>query len=183
MRLIETPLQGVYILERSPLSDHRGSLERMYCDAEMLEALGTRTLRQINRTVTGKAGTVRGLHFQRPPHAELKVITCMAGKVYDVAVDLREGSPTFLKYHAEVLDGGEPRSLIIPEGCAHGFQTLTADCEMLYFHTASYARDFEAGVHPMDPAVRIAWPLPVSDLSDRDRSHPPLSPDYTGVVL
>ncbi|WPL20175.1 CDP-glucose 4,6-dehydratase [Thiorhodovibrio frisius] len=120
-----TPIADLILLERHSLGDARGFLERLYCQEELRPLLGERRIVQINRTLTAQAGTVRGLHFQHPPHAELKAVTCLRGAIFDVAVDLRQGSSTFLHWHAERLSGDQPRTLVIPEGFAHGFQTLT----------------------------------------------------------
>lgn len=171
------------MLVRKPAGDARGFLERLYCDAELASALGSRRIQQVNRTLTASRGTVRGMHFQHPPAAEVKIVSCLRGRVFDVAVDLREGSSTFLHWHGEILGGDEHRSLIIPEGCAHGFQTLTDDCEMLYLHTASYTPASEDGVHPNDPRLAIEWPEPISTLSARDGSHPLLPPEFNGISL
>src|SRR5258706_1647533 len=121
---------GAVVLTRKPRSDERGFLERIYDVDELTDVVGARHLLQINRTLTRMRGTVRGMHFQRPPHAELKVVSCLRGAVFDVAVDLRKGSPTFLESHAELLSADNHRSLVIPEGFAHGFQALTDDVEL-----------------------------------------------------
>jgi dTDP-4-dehydrorhamnose 3,5-epimerase len=123
------------------------------------------------------------MHFQRPPQAEKKLVMCLRGRVFDVAVDIRNGSPTFLKWHAEVLAPQAVNALLIPEGFAHGFQTLTDDVEMLYCHSAPYAPDHEAGVHPHDPAIGIRWPAETVAMSERDRSHPFLDSSFEGVVV
>lgn len=178
-----TPLAGLAVVRRLPIGDARGSLERLYCSTELRDLLGGRPIAQINLTRTAAGGTVRGMHYQSPPHAETKVVTCLRGVVFDVAVDLRRGSPTFLTWHAEELRGDGLTTCVIPEGFAHGFQTLSDDCEMLYFHTAAYAASAEGGVHPMDPRLAIAWPAPVAALSPRDAGHPPLAADFAGIRL
>jgi len=178
-----TPIPGLYELQRKSLGDERGFLERMFCAQELNELFGKRSILQINRTLTRRQGTVRGLHFQHPPHAEMKLVTCLSGSVWDVAVDLREGSETFLKYHAANLSGENFKSLLIPEGVAHGFQTLEENCEMLYFHTAFYSKTAEAGMNAVDPRLEIDWPLPIFERSQRDIDHPMISSDYTGVVV
>jgi dTDP-4-dehydrorhamnose 3,5-epimerase len=167
-----TPLAGVFVLTRHPRRDERGHLERLYCQHELEDVgdTGDRIV-QINRTLTIRQGTIRGMHYQRPPHCETKVVSCLRGEVFDVAVDLRPDSPTFLHWHGELLSSANHTSLIIPHGCAHGFQTLTDDCELLYFHTAAWRADAEAAVHAMDPLIGITWPLPITDMSDRDRGH------------
>jgi dTDP-4-dehydrorhamnose 3,5-epimerase len=178
-----TPLSGVHVLQRQRLGDDRGYFERLFCDTELESLLGDRCVRQINRTHTAARGTVRGLHFQRAPHAETKVVSCLRGEVFDVAVDLRQGSPTFLRWHGEVLSGDNGRTLFIPEGFAHGLQTLTPDCEMLYFHTAPFVASSEGGVNASDPRLAIAWPLPVGERSARDLSHPMLDDRFQGIQL
>jgi len=177
------PLPGLALVERQPIADQRGYLERMFC-ADTFAALGVaKPIVQINRTLTRAEGTVRGMHFQRAPHAETKVISCLRGAVFDVAVDLRPGSPTFLRWHGETLSEDNHRTLMIPEGFAHGFQTLTADCELLYFHTAPHAPQSEGGVSPTDPRIAIAWPLPVRELSERDAKWALLSAQFEGLAL
>lgn len=178
-----TPIAGLQVLERKPLGDARGYFERMFCDDELAGLLGGRRVAQINHSLTDARGTVRGMHFQYPPHAETKLVSCLRGAVYDVAVDLRRGSPTFLQWHGERLSADSHRSLVIPEGFAHGFQTLEEGCEMLYFHTAAYRPDAEGGLHPREPRVAVRWPLLVTELSPRDDSRPLLDGNYTGVSL
>lgn len=180
---LKTSIQGLLILQRSRIEDSRGYLSRMY-SADLLGSAGVHApVAQINHTLTRLAGAVRGMHFQRPPHAEFKVVSCLRGEVFDVAVDLRSQSPTFLMWHGEVLSAANQRSLVIPEGCAHGFQTLTPDCELLYLHTAGYQPSAEGGVNPTDPRVAIAWPLPIAQMSDRDRAFPVLEPGFPGIAL
>jgi dTDP-4-dehydrorhamnose 3,5-epimerase len=145
--------------------------------------VGRRPIVQINHSCTTRVGAIRGLHFQYPPHAEMKLVRCLRGRVWDVAVDLRTGSPTFLRWHAEELSPRNARMLVIPEGCAHGFQVLDPDSELLYLHTASYAPPFDGGVRFDDPRLDIDWPLPLTDLSERDRCHAFLKADFSGLVV
>lgn len=177
----DAPLRGLKVVQRKKLSDARGYLERMFCIADLHELITDKHIVQVNHTLTRQRGAVRGLHFQRPPHAEAKLVSCLRGEVFDVAVDLRAGSPTFLQWHAETLSGENGRMLYIPEGFAHGFQALTEDCEMFYLHTAAYAPEFEGGVSPLDPRLAIAWPLAMTSLSDRDAQHAHLLADYRGI--
>jgi dTDP-4-dehydrorhamnose 3,5-epimerase len=167
-----TPIAGVVAVERLPLGDARGFLERLFCADDLAAAGWTGAIAQINHTFTAVRGTVRGMHFQRAPDAETKLVSCLVGAVWDVAVDLRPGSPTYLQWHAEELSAANHRALLIPPGCAHGFQTLTADVQLLYCHSQAYAPHSEGGLHPQDPRLGIAWPLPVHGLSPRDASHP-----------
>lgn len=169
--ILDSRLNGLFTLQRKPVGDARGWLERMFCTSELADVLGGRSIVQINRTHTASLGTVRGMHFQNPPHAETKFVSCLHGEVFDVAVDLRPDSPTRHQWHVEILSSQNHKTLAIPEGFAHGFQTLTDDCEMLYFHTAAYQSAAESGLHPLDPALNIQWPLAITVMSDRDSSH------------
>ena len=175
-----TTIEGLAVLERQPVGDGRGMLERLFCAEELAGMLGAGAV-QVNRTVTASAGTVRGMHFQRAPHAEDKVIACIRGEVFDVAVDLRRGSPTFLRWHGEVLSPGNRRSMLVPRGFAHGFQALADGSEMVYLHTAKYRADAEGGLDATDPRLGIAWPLPVRERSARDASHPPIGDGFEGL--
>lgn len=178
-----TLLAGLIVIELKPIADERGSLERLYCANELAAQQVRFPIVQVNRTVTTRKGTVRGMHFQYPPHTETKLVSCLTGKVFDVAVDLRRGSPTFLQWHAEELSSENHRSLLIPAGFAHGLQTLEDDCDLLYFHTAAYVADAEGGIQPSDPRVGIKWPLPIGEMSVRDRGHSLLTDEFRGLVL
>ena len=131
----------------------------------------------------GRTGAVRGMHFQYPPYAETKIVSCLKGEIFDVAVDIRLDSPTFLRWHGEVLSAENRKSLLIPEGFAHGFQTLTDDCELLYLHTAPYTPEAEGALNAQDPRLDITWPCAITEMSDRDRSHPFVGDDFAGVQL
>jgi dTDP-4-dehydrorhamnose 3,5-epimerase len=178
-----TAIDGLRVLQRKILGDARGYLERMFCTQELEGALGGQGIAQVNHTKTTKAGTVRGLHFQYPPHAEIKFVSCLRGEVFDVAVDLRRDSNTFLQCHGEILSADNHRTLIIPEGFAHGFQTLTADCEMIYFHTAAYRPEAEGALNAADPRLAIPWPNAITERSPRDQSHPLLKEGFKGIAL
>jgi len=171
------------VLDRRIIGDNRGYLERLFASEELRPIIGERAIVAINRSMTSRRGTVRGMHFQLPPNAELKFITCIRGKVFDVAVDVRRNSSTLLQWHAEVLSEDQPKTFVIPEGFAHGFQALSDDCELLYFHTAAYEPAAESGLNPTDPRLAINWPEDVGDMSERDASHRMLTGDFTGVAL
>lgn len=179
--ITDTPLPDLKLLRRKQLLDSRGFLERLFCADELNELMGTDSIVQINRTHTLREGTVRGLHFQYPPHAETKLVSCLKGRVFDVAVDVRRGSPTFLQWHAEILAEDDGKTFLIPRGFAHGFQTLMNHCELLYLHTAVYVPSAEAGIDARDPAIAIAWPIPIAELSDRDAHHRALTPGFNGI--
>lgn len=178
---LATPLAGLMVVQRKRLEDARGFFSRLFC-ADELSAIGfTLPIAQINQTLTRRRGAVRGLHFQHPPHAEDKLVSCVRGEIFDVAVDLRRGSPTFLKWHAEVLSADNSRSLFIPQGFAHGFQALSDDCELIYLHSRPYAAQAEGALHVNDDALRIVWPLAFTDISPRDSAHPPLTAAFNGI--
>jgi len=178
-----TALAGLTLVQRKPIEDERGFLARLWC-AEEFRAVGRgMPITQINHTLTRRRGVVRGMHFQHSQAAEIKLVSCLRGEIFDVAVDLRRNSPTLLNWHGEVLSAANRRSLLIPEGFAHGFQALTDDCELIYLHSATHCPDAEGGVNVADPRVGIAWPLAIAELSDRDRAHPMLGADYKGFVL
>ncbi|MBT9584582.1 dTDP-4-dehydrorhamnose 3,5-epimerase family protein [bacterium] len=183
MKVHITPLVGVVSVESTPLRDSRGSFFRAFCDLELQEHLTAQPIRQINVSRTEQVGAVRGLHFQYPPAAEIKLVRCLRGRVWDVAVDLRSGSPTFLGWHAEELTPESNRMLLIPAGCAHGFQVLEAGSELLYLHTERYQPELEGGLRFDDPALGIGWPLPPCDLSVRDQGHPWIGPEFAGIDL
>lgn len=183
MNIVDTPLADLKIAQSVPHCDARGAFTRLFCAEELQPVLERRQIVQINHSRTSRTGAVRGMHFQHPPHAEMKMIRCIRGRVWDVAIDLRAGSPTFMHWHAEGLAQDDAQMLIIPEGFAHGFQVLEPDSELLYLHTAFYHPPSEGGLRHDDPRLAIAWPLPPQDLSPRDLSHPLLDADFTGVAL
>ena len=180
---IHEPIPGLHVFDRVRMGDARGYLERIYDAGATEDVLPFACVAQVNRTVTAQAGTVRGMHFQRPPFAEVKLVHCTRGSIFDVAVDLRQGSPTYLQWHAEVLSHGNGRCMRVPEGFAHGFQTLETDCELIYVHSQLYRQDAEDGVGPLDPRLAIDWPLPVAMISDRDAHHRPVDEAFLGVVV
>lgn len=178
-----TRLQGLRVTQRSAIGDNRGFLSRLFCSEELDSAGWTWPIRQINHTFTAAQGTVRGMHFQLPPKAEAKLVSCTRGAVWDVAMDLRKDSPTFLQWHAEELSASNLRALMIPPGFAHGFQTLLPDSELIYLHSEAYNPDLERGLNPQDPILAIPWPLDISNLSPRDLGHPMIGADFSGVAL
>ncbi len=183
MRVLPTAIQGVSVVETQMIEDPRGSFARLFCQQELHEILGPRKIVQINQSTTRQPGAVRGMHYQHPPSAEMKLVRCLKGRVWDVAIDLREGSTTFLQWHGEELSADNAKMLVIPEGCAHGFQVLETDSQLLYLHTEFYAPDTEDGVAYNDPKLAISWPLPVTGLSERDRDLSPLSIKFSGLSV
>jgi dTDP-4-dehydrorhamnose 3,5-epimerase len=183
MKFIQTPLKGAYIIDPEPFEDKRGLFERIFCEEKFREIGHSKTVVQINHSLTKHKGSLRGMHYQEPPMAEIKMVKCLKGSVYDVIVDLRKGSDTFLKWFGETLSSENRRMMYVPEGFAHGFQTLEYDCELLYFHTEFYSPDYERTVRFNDPRVSIRWPLDITEISERDLRHALLSESFEGVLV
>lgn len=183
MKILDTPLADLKVVHSLPHRDARGAFVRLFCADELRPLCGHRQIAQINHSTTSHSGAVRGMHFQYPPHAEMKMVRCLRGRVWDVAVDLRAGSPTFLQWHAQELAQDDAQMFVIPEGFAHGFQVLEPESELLYLHTAFYHPPSEGGLRYDDPRLAIVWPFPPQDLSPRDLSHPLLGADFSGIAL
>jgi len=181
MKFVQTPLKGVHIVELQPFSDKRGWFARYYCKNEFEEIGHKKEWVQMNHSVTYDKGSIRGMHFQFAPYREIKLVRCIAGSVFDVVVDIRKDSATFLKWYGVNLSAENKRMLYIPEGFAHGFQCLSANCELLYHHSEFYRAEAESGIRYNDPAINIEWPLPVTTLSERDARHPHLDKSFKGI--
>lgn len=160
-------LKDVVVLKHKLLSDNRGAFSRLFCSTELNSILQDKSIVQINHSITKKKGSIRGLHFQHPPYAETKFVKVLKGAVYDVALNTESGAWT-----AEVLSAENQKILMIPEGYAHGFQSLENNTELLYLHTAPYNPEYEAGINPFDPKINITWPLEVAEYSKRDYNLP-----------
>ena len=183
MIIHDTPLTGLKLVETAPISDERGEFVRVFCETEYAGLRPNLRWAQINLSSTLHKGSVRGRHFQYPPAAEAKMIRCVRGSVFDVAVDLRAGSPTYLRWHGIELNEKAPMQFFIPEGFAHGFQSLTDDVQLLYLHTASWNPTHEGGFRHDDSTLSIAWPLPVTQVSEKDRNLPSLTKAFSGIQL
>jgi len=183
MKIINTTIKDLKIIESASFQDERGSFFRIFCAKLLAPVLENRNIVQINQSYTVKVGAIRGMHYQNAPRAEMKIVRCLKGRVFDVAVDLRQGSPSFLKWFALELSPEKQNAFVIPEGFAHGFQVLEANSELLYLHTAYYSPDFEGAINFRDPKIAIKWPLPHTDLSNRDYNHPFLNEDFSGLTL
>ncbi len=183
MRIESVKIHGAYKVESNLISDNRGEFYRAFCTRELCEVLDGRVIEQANISVTQELGAIRGMHFQLPPHSEMKLIRCLRGRVFDVIVDLRKDSPTFLGWDSVVLAPEKQTMIVIPEGCAHGFQTLERDSQLLYMHTNFYAPESEGGIRFDDPMIGIEWPIHPTEISDRDYGHEFLSENFKGLVL
>ena len=179
----ETKLSGCYIINPEPHSDSRGWFARIFCKDEFIKINHHKEWLQLNHSATFKKGTIRGMHYQLPPFSEVKMVRCISGIIYDVVIDLRENSPTFLKWLGIELSAANKKMLYIPEGFAHGFQTLTDNCELIYHHTAMHTPGSEGGIRFNDEKIKIKWPLPVSEISERDSNHEYLKNDFKGIRI
>lgn len=181
MIFTQTLLAGSYIIDLEPRPDDRGWFARYYCKDEFQQIGHTKEWMQMNHSETDKKGSIRGMHFQVHPFKEIKMLRCIAGAVYDVIIDLRKDSATFLQWVGVELSVTNKRMLYIPEGFAHGFQCLEDNCELIYNHSAVYQTGAEKGIRYNDPLVNIEWPLPVSVISLRDKQHPLLDKKFKGI--
>jgi dTDP-4-dehydrorhamnose 3,5-epimerase len=183
MIIHQTPITGLVMADTKVFNDERGSFARLFCEQELSSIIGHRKIVQINHSCTEALGAVRGMHFQLAPHAEMKLVRCLKGKVWDVAVDLRPHSPSYKRWYAKELSPQNAHMMVIPEGFAHGFQVLESFSELLYLHTAFYKPEAEGGLRHDDPELGIAWPLPVTDISERDSRHANKDASFTGIIL
>lgn len=183
MKFTETKLKNLFVIELTPYKDDRGMFSRLFCKNEFKEINFLKDIVQINHSITKKTGAIRGLHFQHPPKSETKIIRCLKGSIFDVAVDIRKNSPTFLQWHGEILSGANMKSYYLPDGFAHGFQVLEENSELLYLHTEFYNPDYEGGLNYKDPALNIKWPLSTSDVSERDENFPFINNTFKGVQI
>ena len=174
MNIIETPIVGVYKIDHTFSNDERGSFSNIIRQIDPLysQIIGTQSIKQVNLSYSKKSGTVRGIHLQTGEASETKIITCLSGKVYDVAVDLRKSSITYGQYTSIILEPDQRSSFLIPQGVGHGFQSLQDNCEILYLHYGNYNCKKESGINVLDPLLQIPWPLPITQISSRDRSLP-----------
>ncbi len=181
MKFISTPLSGCYVVEPEPYTDERGWFARTYCKREFSSIGHTGEWVQLNHSFTNSAGTIRGMHFQLPPFAEIKLAKCIAGAVYDVVADLRRDSPTFLQWFGLEISAINKKMVYIPEGFAHGFQSLADNSELFYHHTQFYTPGVEGGLRYDEPQLGIRWPQELTHISDRDARHPLLDEHYKGI--
>jgi dTDP-4-dehydrorhamnose 3,5-epimerase len=180
MKFHPTNLSGAFVIEYKPNTDNRGKFTRLYCMYEFERLRCHSPIDQINHSFTKHKGTIRGMHYQIG--SEAKIVTVLKGWIFDVVIDVRHGSPTFLQHHVEFLEASKPRSLYVPAGFAHGFQALEDDCELLYFHTDFYSKEDSRVIKYDDPRVGIAWPREVTEISEQDRDCPYLTDEFEGMT-
>ena len=176
-------LLGAKKIKKKKYQDKRGYLSRVFCYDELKKNKINFSIKQINITLTKKKGTIRGLHFQLPPHSEIKMVSCIKGKIFDVIVDLRKNSKTFLKTYSEILSEKNQKTLIVPKGFAHGFQALEDNCEILYFHSENYNSDYEDGIKYNDPQLSIKWPKNTTNISKRDDNFKLILENFKGLKI
>ena len=181
MRFEETKLKGSYIITPTPVGDNRGWFARTYCKREFEPIMRDAEWVQINHSFSSERGAIRGMHFQIGEHQEIKLVRCIAGAVYDVIIDIRTGSPTFMQWVGVELNAQNKNMIYVPRGFAHGFQTLTKDAELIYHHSNYYSPDREAGIRYNDQKVSIDWPLIPTTISERDLNHKLIDESFTGL--
>ncbi len=183
MQFTRTAIDSVFLIDAEPHTDSRGSFTRIFCQKDNAAHGVDMPIVQVNRSMNHFAGTVRGLHYQTEPYCETKWVSCIRGSVFDVTLDIRRGSPTFLQWIGIELSEKNMRMVHIPKGCAHGFQTLEPDTEILYFHSEFYSPENSRGIRYDDQRLKIKFPLDVTTVSRRDANFPFLRPDFSGVIL
>ncbi len=183
MKFKETELKGLYIIDLQPFQDERGYFSRIFCKREFREAGIECDFVQTNHSVTHRKGAIRGMHYQKQPDAEAKLIRCVHGAVLDFAIDLRRGSDTFLKFFSVELSERNNNMIYIPQGFAHGFQTLEDQATLIYQHSAYYNPSSEGGIHYDDPKVGIDWPLAITDVSEKDKKHIFMEDSFAGILV
>lgn len=183
LKIISDHFGGVKVIERRKIEDDRGFFSRIFCAEELGQAGWAHPIAQINHSYTAKKGSIRGMHFQKPPASEVKLVTCIRGAVYDAVVDVRKKSNYFLKNQTEILSADNRLAFLIPEGFAHGFQALTDDVELVYIHSSPFNSDLEGGLNPLDPLIGIQWPLEVASISLRDRNMNFINEEFEGLEL
>ena len=180
LNIKNTNFEGLFIIEPNIFEDNRGSFSRIFCENELSSILDF-NIKQINHSVTSKRGTIRGLHFQYEPNSEIKMIKCVKGSVFDVVVDIRRNSETFLKVFSIELSEFNNKIIFIPKGFAHGFQALEDDTELIYLHSSLYKPSNEGALNPMDKILDITWPEDISNISEKDRNHPFITDKFKGI--
>ncbi len=181
MKFNATEFEGCFVIEPQLISDERGWFSRVFCQEEALPFMGALKFVQINHSFNTKKGTFRGMHYQVSPYKEAKLIRCISGAVLDFVLDIRENSPTFLKWISIELSAKNRRMIFIPEGCAHGFQTLEDNSELIYHHTVFYNKDADRGILYNDPLVNIKLPIETSIISDKDKNYLLLDQNFKGI--
>jgi dTDP-4-dehydrorhamnose 3,5-epimerase len=183
MQFIKTPILDLFVIQLDVFEDERGFFARSFCKNEFKKIGFEKEFVQINHSFNRNKGTIRGMHFQRPPHTETKLIRCIEGSVYDVVVDLRKSSPTYLNHFGVELSAKNLKSILIPDGLAHGFQTLEDNSALIYHHSNFYSPNSEDGVRYNDSSLNISWKLPPINISNKDLSYPLINQNFESISI
>lgn len=178
-----TPLQGLWLITPRPFQDARGEFFRFFCKKEFQTIGFNKEFVQLNHSINLYKGTLRGMHYQVLPFAETKLVRCIKGRILDIVVDIRQNSPTFLQHYAVELSAENKKMLLIPEGFAHGFQTLEDNTEVLYHHTQFYQPQAERGLRYDDPMLNLTWAMPPTWMSERDKNFANLDENFKGIFI
>ena len=181
MIFTEPNLKGSFVIDLTPFQDERGWFARTFCKDEFAKIGHSKEWVQMNHSFTKQQGTIRGRHYQLPPFSEIKMVRCIAGAVFDVIVDIRKDSPTFLQWFGIELSATNKKMIYIPEGFAHGFQSLSDNVELIYHHSEMYQPGVEGALKYNDPKLNINWKLEVTNISERDKQHNFLTEDFIGI--
>jgi dTDP-4-dehydrorhamnose 3,5-epimerase len=183
VKFIKTPLKGLYVIKLDPFKDERGLFARTFCKEEFKKINHSKEFVQFNYSLTISKGSIRGLHYQVPPSSEIKLIRCIRGKVFDVTVDIRKNSPTFLDYFGVELSEDNMKMIYVPECFAHGFQTLEPNSQLVYHHSNYFNPADERGIRYDDPLIDIKWPMTPSSMSEKDKNYDFLDSQFAGIKL
>ncbi len=183
MKFTQTSLEGAYLITPTPFEDHRGFFFRSFCVNEFAEQGLLVDIKQVNRSGTYGKGSFRGMHFQHPPYAETKIVECIKGIIFDVIIDIRKNSPTFLQWYGIELSESNKQKLYIPKGFAHGFQSISEYAEINYLVSQFYHKDSEGIIHYNDPLLDIQWPLAISTISEKDNAATFLEENFNGLLI
>ena len=181
MNIKELPIEGALLINSTPHKDNRGRFSRIYCNDELTSFMGGKNIVQVNLSENFVKGSIRGMHYQKKPKQEIKFIKCLKGSVFDVMIDLRNDSVTFLQWFGVELNESDNNTLLVPEGCAHGFQVLEQNSNLLYFHSEFYDPSFENGILYNDPSIQVKWPLPISLISKKDLTYDSIGNNFQGA--
>lgn len=172
MKFTKTKIDGLYVIELEPRNDERGYFARNFCKKELLDNKIDYEIAQINRALTKNKGTIRGMHFQKPPKEESKIFQCIKGAIFYVAIDLRKDSPTYMEWFGEELNSENKKMILVPKSFASGYQTLEDETEVQYTSSEFYAPECESGIRFDDPSINISWPMEATFVSDKDKNWP-----------
>ncbi len=178
-----TKIKDLKIIKNNSFKDNRGSLARVFCNDFFSQLGWNKPIAQINYTSTKNKGTVKGMHYQIPPLSELKIVRCIKGKIFDVVVDLRKESKTFMKWHSEILTEDNGKCTMVLEGFAHGYQSLSDNCDIIYCHSAPYSKDHERAINPLDKLLGINWPIEISLISQKDKNIKMIDENFIGIDI